>query len=83
MEAAERRALELGRTLLVLDTESGSAAERLYERRSWVRYGMVPDFAYRPDRALRPSSFFYKQLAPTNLRRGGRRDHGWPPRSLG
>ena len=42
MRAAEQAALELGRTLLVLDTAS-EEAKRLYERLGWIRVGTVPD----------------------------------------
>lgn len=62
MEMLEAEAREAGRTLLVLDTETGSGAERMYERLGWTRAGVIPDFAYRPDGRLRPSTFFYKLL---------------------
>lgn len=45
MEAAESRARSLGRSLLVLDTESGSTAERLYQRQGFVRSGIIPQYA--------------------------------------
>jgi hypothetical protein len=48
--------------LLILDTEAGSGAERMYERLGWTKAGVIPDFAYRPDGRLRPSAFFYKAL---------------------
>lgn len=32
------------RTLLVLDTETGSDAERLYLRSGWTRAGVIPDY---------------------------------------
>ena len=35
MQAAENEARRIGRTLLTLDTETGSAAERLYQRLGW------------------------------------------------
>ena len=37
MATLEATALTLGRTTLVLDTETGSPAEALYERRGWRR----------------------------------------------
>ena len=63
MLAAEREARQIGRTLLTLDTETGSDAERLYLRLGWTRFGMVPGYAMRAD-GSRPEtvSFFYKQL---------------------
>ena len=63
MRAAEDEARRIGRTLLTLDTEAGSAAERLYERLGWKRYGEIPAYATSPDNRSRdPVSFFYKML---------------------
>jgi ribosomal protein S18 acetylase RimI-like enzyme len=62
LAAAERAAAEAGATLLLLDTETASAAERLYEAAGWVRYGIVPDYAAGPEGVLKDCSFFYKQL---------------------
>ena len=63
MRAAEDEARRIGRTLLTLDTEVGSAAERLYERLGWKRYGEIPAYATSPDNRSRdPVSFFYKML---------------------
>jgi hypothetical protein len=36
-------------TLLVLDTVSGDAAERVYERLGWTRVGVIPGYALYPD----------------------------------
>ncbi|MEV6208454.1 GNAT family N-acetyltransferase [Kitasatospora sp. NPDC051914] len=62
---AERAAADRGRTLLLLDTETGSPAERLYRRAGWTALGAVPDYAADPAGTLRPSTFFYKHLAAT------------------
>jgi GNAT superfamily N-acetyltransferase len=62
LEAVEVTALEHGRTLLLLDTETDSPGERLYEACGWTRFGIVPDHAYTPDGVPKPTSFFYKQL---------------------
>ena len=51
-----------GRSVLVLDTVSGSNAERLYERAGWQRVGSVPKYALMPDGALCGTTFFYKHL---------------------
>lgn len=59
--AAERAALEAGRTLLVLDTASDDA-ERLYARQGWQLCGQIPDYALMPDGAPCPTSVFYKSL---------------------
>jgi len=63
MRAAEAEARRIGRTLLTLDTETGSAAERLYERIGWTKFGTVPGYAARADNSVRETcSFFYKAL---------------------
>jgi GNAT superfamily N-acetyltransferase len=60
LAAAERSALEAGKTLLVLDTVTGSAAERLYTRQGWQRCGEIPSYALWPDGRPCPTTFFYK-----------------------
>src|SRR4029079_1405772 len=50
MDGAEREARAEGRTLLVLDTVTGDAAERLYTRLGWQRVGVIPNYALYPDR---------------------------------
>ncbi|HVE85735.1 MAG TPA: GNAT family N-acetyltransferase [Myxococcales bacterium] len=62
LSAAEATAERHGRTLLVLDTESGSAGERLYSRSGWVKIGEIPGYALSPDGVPKAASFFYKQL---------------------
>ncbi len=59
--AAERAALNAGKTLLVLDTASGDA-ERLYARQGWQRFGQVPDYALWPDGGFCAATFFFKFL---------------------
>ena len=63
MRAAEEAARRIGRTLLTLDTETGSDGERLYERLGWIRFGQVPGYATTADNRTRQTvSFFYKAL---------------------
>lgn len=62
MEAAERAAREAGLTLLMLDTTSGLAADRLYRRLGWVPFGEVPGHALMPDGASSDTTFFYKRI---------------------
>ncbi len=64
LAAVEALALSLGRTLLLLDTESGSAGDALYRAAGWVEYGRVPDHALRPDGVPAETTMFYKRLAP-------------------
>jgi len=63
MRAAEAEARRIGRTLLILDTEAGSDAERLYDRLGLTRFGQVPGYAMRADGGARElCTFFYKEL---------------------
>ena len=62
MEAAEQMARDCGKTLLVLDTVTGSDAERLYERLGWVRVGTIPGYALQSRGGLAATTVFYKAL---------------------
>jgi GNAT superfamily N-acetyltransferase len=62
MEQAEREALAEGRTLLVLDTVTGDAAERLYTRLGWQRVGVIPGYALYPDGRPCDTTVFWKAL---------------------
>ena len=62
IHALEREARTAGRTLLVLDTQSGEPAEALYFARGYTRTGTVPGYARNPDGRLAPTSFMYKVL---------------------
>jgi GNAT superfamily N-acetyltransferase len=60
--AAEAAAHAAGKMLLVLDTVTGSDAERLYLRLGWVRIGIVPNYALMPDGRPAATTYFYKSL---------------------
>jgi GNAT superfamily N-acetyltransferase len=62
MLAAEQMARDCGKTLLVLDTVTGSDAERLYTRMGWVRVGVIPNFALLSRGGLWGTTVFYKEL---------------------
>jgi acetyltransferase len=62
MSALEDGARELGRTVLVLDTQTGSVAEGLYERWGWGRVGVIEDYALTPDGRLAPTTIMAKHL---------------------
>src|SRR3954464_9216574 len=62
MAAVERKAAELGRWLLVLDTVPRPPAERLYERLGYRRAGVVPDYAQKSGGGFEPTVIFYKKL---------------------
>lgn len=63
MSELDRLARACGKSLLVLDTVSGSAAERLYLKTGWTRVGEIPDYALMPDGTPCPTTYFYKRLA--------------------
>ena len=50
------------KTLLVLDTVTGSDAERLYLRLGWQKVGVIPNYALFPDGRPCATTVFYKQL---------------------
>lgn len=60
--AAEDKARAAGRTVLVLDTVTGTDAYRLYERNGWKRVGEIPGYALWPNGELCPTTVFYKSL---------------------
>lgn len=62
MHAAEQAAAQAGKTLLVLDTVTGSDGERLYARLGWQRVGDIPDYALMPDGALCSTTVFYRRV---------------------
>ncbi|GAA1376335.1 GNAT family N-acetyltransferase [Streptomyces beijiangensis] len=63
LAVAEHHAAETGVILLMLDTQTDSAADRLYRREGWTAYGTVPDYAADPAGVLQPCTFFRKALA--------------------
>jgi len=63
MAELEKQARANGRSLLVLDTLAGSAAESVYRHLGWSRVGEIPEFAAFPDGTLHPTAYYYKILA--------------------
>jgi GNAT superfamily N-acetyltransferase len=63
MRAAEQAAREMGRTLLVLDTVTDEAGERLYARCGFTRVGVIPAYALFPDGRPCATTVFFKALA--------------------
>jgi GNAT superfamily N-acetyltransferase len=62
LQAAEQAAAAEGKTLLVLDTVTGGAGERLYERQGWQRCGVIPGYALWPGGGLCATTVFFKPL---------------------
>ncbi len=63
MRAAEDAARAAGKTLLVLDTVTGSDAERMYLRLGWQRCGVIPNYALWPQGGLCSTTVFYRELS--------------------
>jgi GNAT superfamily N-acetyltransferase len=62
MAAIEDLARTDGRWLLILDTTSGSDADRLYRRLGWTPFGEVPNHALTAEGALSNTTYFFKDL---------------------
>lgn len=62
MSAVESAAREAGRTLLALDTQRGSVAERLYAKYGYTRAGVIPQYARGADGMLHDTVLFYRML---------------------
>jgi GNAT superfamily N-acetyltransferase len=62
MAAAEDRARADGRWLLVLDTVTGSDADRLYRKLGWTETGTVPEYGLLPDGTPAAATYFWKDL---------------------
>lgn len=62
MRSLERIAAEHGRSVLTLDTGSGSDGEALYRAEGWVEAGRIPDFARDGRGTLHATVLFWKRL---------------------
>ncbi|MDI7419276.1 GNAT family N-acetyltransferase [Cronobacter turicensis] len=62
METLESEARKAGKTVLVLDTSTGSDAERFYSRHQWEKAGVIPNYALMPDGSPCGTTVFFKQL---------------------
>ena len=63
MAAIERRAAELGRSLLTLDTRTGDHAEPLYAALGYRTAGIIPGYCRDPfESKLDPTTVMYKAL---------------------
>ncbi|MFF5899762.1 GNAT family N-acetyltransferase [Streptomyces argenteolus] len=63
LTAVEEWAAGEGLTLLVLDTETDSLAERLYASAGWTPCGSIPRYAADPSGVLRGTTLYYRELA--------------------
>ncbi|MDH3596288.1 MAG: GNAT family N-acetyltransferase [Rhodospirillales bacterium] len=63
MTELEKRANELGRSLITLDTRTGDRAESLYRSLGYETAGIIPAYARNPfEDRLDPTTFMYKML---------------------
>jgi len=62
MRSAEAKAIECGKTLLVLDAVTSGDAARLYERLGWARVGDIPNFALYPAGGFCSTTYYYRDL---------------------
>ena len=62
MLALEQAARDAGRWLLVLDTESQSGGQKLYEALGYSAAGQIPDFAIGNSGGFVPTTYMYKKL---------------------
>ncbi len=73
MIEAERLAVVNGRTLLNLDTAIEGGASELYESLGWIRAGVIPDYAYKPQGGLVGTAIYYKPLSRSDSAAGSTR----------
>jgi ribosomal protein S18 acetylase RimI-like enzyme len=62
LASAEAVAQDLGRTLLLLDTTTGSAAEQLYRAAGYTVAGRIPAYSLLPDGAPAATTFLIRHL---------------------
>jgi ribosomal protein S18 acetylase RimI-like enzyme len=63
MTCLHARARAHGRTLLTLETVSGSAAERLWRALGYVHAGTIPGYELRPDGSPADMAVYYKVVS--------------------
>ncbi|KFY06566.1 hypothetical protein V492_07959 [Pseudogymnoascus sp. VKM F-4246] len=63
MDELDRIAVEKGKWIMLLDTEAGSKAEKVYPKLGYVEYGKIPEYSMSPKGLeLKTGTFFYKDL---------------------
>jgi GNAT superfamily N-acetyltransferase len=65
MAAVEEEARRRGLTLLWLTTHAGSDAALFYESIGYTQLGVMPSYSRRPDGALWPGAFYFRELGRT------------------
>jgi ribosomal protein S18 acetylase RimI-like enzyme len=67
MRAVETIAVELGRTLLVLDTAVDGGAATLYQQLGFTLTGEIPDYALKPHGGMTGTLIFWKRIGGLHL----------------
>lgn len=62
MKAAEERAKQEGRPLMVLDTREGDPSNELYQSLGYIQAGQIPHYAMSANGAFDATVFYYKML---------------------
>ncbi|SQC92290.1 Acetyltransferase [Cedecea neteri] len=62
MAYLEAVATTQGKSVLVLDTATGSDAEKFYQGMGWLRVGDLPNYALMPDGSPCSTTFYYRNL---------------------
>ncbi|WP_420491675.1 GNAT family N-acetyltransferase [Neobacillus drentensis] len=62
MQKAEERALQEGRSLLVLDTREGDPSNKFYQSLGFIEAGRIPNFAKSANGELHTTVLYYKTL---------------------
>jgi len=62
MQKAEQKAIELGKTLIVLDTREGDPSNQLYSSLGYIQAGRIPQYARSATGELDATIFYYKLL---------------------
>ncbi|WP_430140259.1 N-acetyltransferase family protein [Neobacillus pocheonensis] len=62
MQKAEERAIQEGRSLLVLDTREGDPSNLLYQSLGFIEAGRIPYFAKSANGELHTTVLYYKSL---------------------
>ncbi|TYS51895.1 GNAT family N-acetyltransferase [Bacillus infantis] len=63
MEAAEKKAMGSGVSLIVLDTREGDPSNLLYRSLNYIESGMIPCYARSEDGSLHTTVFYHKLLS--------------------
>ncbi|TQV98778.1 hypothetical protein V2A60_007521 [Cordyceps javanica] len=63
MDALEVEALKQHRTMLLLDTETGSSAEAVFKKLGYTEMGRIPNYGISPTGELKDGTFFYKDIS--------------------